>query len=136
MARLTIGDVVRQTGVPASTLRYYERIGLLPRIERVNGQRRYDDAIFTQIAIVRMAQEAGFTIDETRTLVSDFSEDTPAAVRWRELAQRKLPEVQGLIRRLQTVHQVLEESLQCDCLTLDACARLGWETTRRAQAGP
>lgn len=130
MEQLSIGDVARRAGVNTSALRYYERIGLLPHPERVSGQRRYTPEVLTRLALIRMAQEAGFSINEIATLLGGFPEDTPPAGRWRELAQRKLPEVDAMIRRLLTVRQVLEESLHCDCLTLDACAAEGWSTTQ------
>jgi MerR family transcriptional regulator, redox-sensitive transcriptional activator SoxR len=127
MEALTIGDVARRTGLRTSAIRYYESLGLIPEPRRVSGQRRYDPSVLSHLAVVRMAQEAGFTIEEVRTLVAGFPEGTPAGERWRELAQRKLPEVDGLIDRLQAVRRVLEESLACGCLTLDACAAVGWE---------
>lgn len=134
MQHLTIGEVARRARLNTSAIRYYERVGLLPTPERVNGQRRYDGDVLTQLAIVRMAQEAGFTIEEIRTLVSGFPEGTPATVRWREVATRKLPEVEAMIRRLHIMRQVLVESLACDCLTLDACAAHGWSAKRQALA--
>lgn len=132
MQHLTIGEVARRAGLSTSAIRYYERAGLLLAPERVNGQRRYDGDVLTRLAIVRMAQEAGFTIEEIRTLVSGFPEGTPAAVRWREVATRKLPQVEAMIRRLDIMRQVLVESLACDCLTLDACAALGWSANRQS----
>lgn len=137
MQHLAIGEVARRAGLNTSAIRYYERAGLLPAPERVKGQRRYDEDILSRLAIVRMAQEAGFTIEEIRTLVSGFPEGTPAAVRWREVATRKLPEVEAMIRRLHVMRQVLAESLACDCLTLDACAALGWSVNQELAAdGP
>lgn len=126
MPHLTIGEIARRAGLNASALRYYERVGLLQTPARINGQRRYDGEVLTQLAIVRMAQNAGFTIEEIKTLVNGFPEDAPPAERWQEIAQRKLPEVDAMIRRLHTMRHVLEESLACDCLTLDACAERGW----------
>ena len=126
MEQLTIGEVARRVNLQPSAIRYYEQMDLLPEPARVSGQRRYDEGSFIRLALIRMAQEAGLTIGEMQTLVSGFPDGTPASDRWRELARRKLPEVDALILRLQTMRQVLEESLACDCLTLDACARLGW----------
>ncbi len=134
MQHLTIGEVAQRAGLNTSAIRYYERAGLLPTPERVNGQRRYDGDVLTQLAIMRMAQEAGFTIEDIRTLVSGFPEGTPAAVRWREVATRKLPEVEAMIRRLHVMRQVLVESLACNCLTLDACAALGWRVNQQHPA--
>lgn len=73
-----------------------------------------------------MAREAGFWLEEIKTLVNGFPENRPPAERWQDLARRKLPEVDAQIRRLLTVRRVLEESLECNCLTLDACTELGW----------
>lgn len=129
MQQLSIGDVAQQAGLNPSAIRYYERVGLLPEPARVNGRRRYDAGILKRLAIVRMAQEAGFTIEEIGTLVGGFPEATPPGDRWRELARRKLPEVDALISRMLVVRQVLEESLQCDCLTLDACADHRWSVS-------
>ncbi|HEU0163769.1 MAG TPA: MerR family transcriptional regulator [Thermomicrobiales bacterium] len=123
---MTIGEIAARAGMNTSALRFYERVGLLPVARRVNGQRRYDPDVLAQLALIRMAQEANFTIEEIRTLTTGFPEGTPPSERWQELAQRKLPEVAAMIDRLETVRLVLEESLRCDCLTLDACARLGW----------
>ncbi len=127
MDRLSIGDVAQRARLNPSAIRYYERMGLLPEPARLNGRRRYDAGILKRLAIVRMAQEAGFTIEEIGTLVGGFPEGTPPGDRWRELARRKLPEVDALISRMLVVREVLEESLQCDCLTLDACAVHGWK---------
>jgi MerR family redox-sensitive transcriptional activator SoxR len=132
--QFAIGEVAQRAGVNASTLRYYERIGLLEKPDRVSGQRRYTAEVLVRLALIRMAQEAGFSIEEIRTLLSGYPEETRPAERWQELAERKLPEVDAMIRRMATVRQVLQESLACDCLTLDACAHEGWQTTRNERA--
>lgn len=128
MERMTIGDVARQTGLNPSAIRYYERLGLLPEPDRVGGQRRYDREILTRLAVIRMAQEAGLSLEEVGTLLTGYPEGTPAWERWADLARRKLPEVDALIARLQAVRATLEESLRCGCPTLDACAAIGWGT--------
>ena len=126
MERFTIGEVARRTGLRTSAIRYYESIGLIPAPGRTSGQRRYGPDVFAKLAIVRMAQDAGFTIEEIRTLLTGFPEETPPSERWRSLARRKLPEVDARIARLRAVRAVLEQSLACGCLTLDTCAAIGW----------
>ncbi|MEO1442094.1 MAG: MerR family transcriptional regulator, partial [Chloroflexota bacterium] len=54
-----IGEVARQSGVSASTLRYYEGIGLIPAPVRVSGQRRYNADIFRVLRTIQAAQRAG-----------------------------------------------------------------------------
>ena len=96
--------------------------GIIPPPRRVNGQRHYDASVLTRIAVIRMAQEAGFTIEEVKTLISGFPDGTPASARWQALALRKLTEVDALIARAQAMRRVLEESLACGCLSLETCA--------------
>jgi MerR family redox-sensitive transcriptional activator SoxR len=121
MHLLTIGEVARRAGVRATAIRYYESVGLLPMARREHGQRRYDESILQRLAVIQLAQEVGFTIAEVRNLVVGFDYEEVAAERWRDAAQRKLADVQARIERAQQMRQVLEDSLRCNCLTLDAC---------------
>src|SRR2546429_4721142 len=89
MKELSIGEVARQAGLAASALRYYERAGLLPAPPRRSRRRRYTEAVFGRISLIRLALEAGFTIGETRLFLTGFSEQTPPAARWRALAARQ-----------------------------------------------
>ena len=124
MASWTISEVARRTGLRPSALRYYEAVGLLPVPARVNGRRRYDAGVVDRLAVIRMAQAAGFTIAEVGTLLHGFAPDAPPPARWQELATRKLPVVEAQIARLQTMRQVLEAGLHCECLALEECTRL------------
>lgn len=56
---LTIGEVARRAGVPASTLRYWESVGLLAAPERVGGKRRYGPTALKQISADRLEQARG-----------------------------------------------------------------------------
>src|SRR5688572_23189374 len=98
---LTIGEVARRAGIRTSAIRYYEDVGLLPAPPRVSGHRRYDPSVVQRLAVLHLAQEAGFTIAEIRVLFNGFAPDTPPAERWEALARRKLDEVDVLIQRAQ-----------------------------------
>jgi len=121
----TIGEVARRAGVRPSKLRYYEGIGMVPSPERANGRRRYDAEVLREVldrlAIVRVAQQAGFTISEVRTLLDGFSEDTPPSERWRVLAREKLPEVKAQIGRARDMKRLLERGLERECLRIEDC---------------
>ena len=126
MESMTIGEVARSTGVRPSALRYYEGVGLLPPPERENGRRRYDGEVLREVldrlAVVRVAQQAGFTISEIWTLLDGFSEDFPPSERWRLMAREKLPEVEALVGRALGMKDLLERGLRCECLSLEDCA--------------
>ena len=134
MKELSIGEVARQAGLSASALRYYERAGLLPAPPRRSRQRRYTEAVFGRISLIRLALEAGFTIGETRLFLSGFSEQTPPAARWRTLAARKLQEVDALMDRARRMKLLLETSFQCHCPRLEDCEKF-LRAAKRKQAG-
>ena len=129
MGGMSIGEVAQRARVRPSALRYYEGVGLLPPPERENGRRRYDGEVLREVldrlAVVRVAQQAGFTISEIGTLLDGFSEDTPPSERWRVLAREKLTEVDALIERALGMKDLLERGLRCECLSLEDCALVG-----------
>ena len=129
MGNMSIGEVAQRAGVRPSALRYYESIGVLPTPERENGRRSYDGEVLREVldrlAVVRVAQQAGFTISEIRMLLDGFSEDTPPSERWRVLAREKLPEVEALVERALGMKNLLERGLRCECLRLEDCALVG-----------
>ena len=120
-ALLSIGEVARRAGVRPSALRFYEAAGLLNTPARRGGQRRYSPTVLQRLAVIELGQRAGFTIAEIRELLAGTTADA-ASARWRDLAQRKLPEIRALIQRATEMERWLEEGLRCDCLRLEDCA--------------
>ena len=121
---MAIGEVARRAGINASAIRYYEKAGLLVEPARANGRRRYGPEVLDLLAMIRVAQRAGFTVAETRTLMDGFSAQDPPSERWRVLAREKLSEVEALIVRARAMKRLLERGLRCECLSIEDCALL------------
>jgi DNA-binding transcriptional MerR regulator len=117
---MRIGEIARRAGVRVSLIRYYEEIGLLPEPERVSGQRRYDDTVLRRLSVIDVAQRAGLSLDEIRELVHHGTD--PMSEHLRELAERRLPEIDALIERAQRVRAWLQTATGCDCQSIDDCA--------------
>lgn len=117
---MRIGEVARRAGVRVSLIRYYEDIGLLPEPDRVSGQRRYDESVLRRLAVIDVAQRAGLALDEIRELIEHGND--PVSDRLRELAERRLPEIDALIERAQRVRSWLQTATGCGCQTIDTCA--------------
>ena len=115
----SIGEVARRVGLSTSALRYYETLGLLPASERSSGRRRYDQAALDRLAIIDVAQRAGFSLREAKLLLDGFQADTPPTDEWRQLAAQKLEEVEQVLARTEAMRALLHTWLHCDCLTLD-----------------
>jgi MerR family transcriptional regulator, redox-sensitive transcriptional activator SoxR len=124
MKPMTIGAVARRAGVRSSAIRFYEHSGVLPPARRASGQRRYDQAVLKQLAVVTMAREAGFTIREIRALFRDFSPDATASTRWRSIAASKLDELDGVLRRTKLMRSVVRAMMECRCQTLEDCGEV------------
>ena len=118
---LTIGEVARRAGMQSSAIRYYERIHVLPAPERINGRRRYDLGVLRRLAVIQLAQEAGFSMNQIRLLFNNPEGDASLSTRWRAHVTQKLAEVDALIAQAQRMKILLEDSQRCGCLNLDDC---------------
>ena len=118
---LTIGRLAQRFGLQTSAIRYYERVGVLPPPARVSGQRRYDEHAIKRLEVLEVAKRAGFSLDEARLLLERSEAGTPAFESLRELAERKLPEVEALIARAQAMRAWLLTASDCSCTSFDAC---------------
>jgi MerR family redox-sensitive transcriptional activator SoxR len=118
-AGLTIGKVAAETGVAATTLRYYERVGLVPAPARVGGQRRYDHSVLARLEVIALCKSAGFTLDEIQVL---FADDAPGRPASKALAQAKLTEIDHRIEELTRARAVIEWGMRCTCPSIDACS--------------
>lgn len=96
---------------------YYERNAILPEPDRVNGQRRYTQDTLARLRIIDVAQHAGFSLAE----ITSSSAGTPAHEQRRELAARKLTDVDALIERAGLVRAWLATATGCGCDSLDVC---------------
>jgi MerR family redox-sensitive transcriptional activator SoxR len=130
---MRIGEVAARAGVNVSQVRYYDRVGLLPAAERVSGQRRYDASALRRLAVIDVAQRAGLSLDEIRELLHHGSD--PMSGHLRQLAERRLPEIDALIERAQRVRSWLESATGCGCQSVDDCALFDDATLPPARSG-
>lgn len=130
-AQLTIGRLSTRAAVNIETVRYYERIGLLPSPPRTEGGHRlYGEPHVKRLTFVRRARELGFTLEEIRALLRLADERPPSCARARSLATKHLADVREKIADLKRMERVLtqtvalcEEGDRPDCPLLDALFR-------------
>ena len=104
-----IGAVTRQTGLSADTLRYYEKIGLLPRVERnAAGLRRYNDKDISRLRFIRRTQTMDFSLAEIAALLAMRESPQRARRQTRELTQRKLGEIEARLAEMKTLRNELK----------------------------
>ena len=119
---LTIGEVARRAGVATSSIRYYERIGLLPLPDRVSGQRRYDTDVLGKLGFIGVAQSAGFKLREIGELIAGIDGADGLGTQMRALSSQKLDEIEALLERTRAMKGWLEVAQECGCVTPAECA--------------
>ena len=123
-ASFSIGELSRRTAVNIETIRYYERIRILPAPPRTGGGRRvYGPAERRTLTFIRRARELGFTLGEIRTMLALSDEDgreTCAEVR--EIAARHLADIRAKIADLRAMEQALAETVaRCEAGKRSGC---------------
>ena len=99
---MRIGALSQATGLPASKVRYYESLGLLPVVQRqANGYRHYPPQAVQLLTLINLAQRAGFTLDEIRGLMPRPGRRTWDRSRLLERLQKKQADIKAMQARLQ-----------------------------------
>jgi MerR family mercuric resistance operon transcriptional regulator len=130
---LTIGALSRRTGVNIETIRYYERIGLLPPPPRSQGRHRlYDDHHRRRLAFIRRSRALGFSLDDTRDLLGLARGHALTCAEVKTLTEQHIADVRGKLRDLRKLDRVLSDlAAKCtgttvpDCPILDALESRG-----------
>lgn len=136
MGTIDIAELARRTGLPASTLRYYEERGLIASIDRRGLRRVFDARALEQLALVALGRTAGFSLDEIAAMVA---RDGRPRIDRAALA-RKADEIDATIRRLEAVRNGLAHAAVCpapshlECPTFQRLLRAasGQRPARRA----
>lgn len=125
---LSIGSLAKQTGVAVETVRYYEKIGLLPEPVRTAGNyRSYSRSDLQRLGFIRRARDLGFSLDQIRSLLTLADDRHRSCHEVDAIAHAQLKTIEGKIADLQALQQQLDRLIrQCakgtvaDCLILDA----------------
>lgn len=115
---MDIGVVSQQSGLPVSTLRYYEEKGLIRSIGR-NGLRRvFDETVLERLALIALGRQAGFSLNE---ILSVFTEDGPKIDR-EQLLQRA-EEINRTIKQLGHLRDGLKHAAACSAPSHFECPK-------------
>lgn len=122
MAEYRIGEVTRRLGISADTLRYYERIGLLPKVARkAGGVRVYNDQELSRLRFVRRAQAMDFTLAEIKQLLALRTAPGRARTPVRRLTEQKLAAVEARLKELKTLRDELRLLVNLCTGAKDSC---------------
>lgn len=111
--RFTIGDLARRTGCSIDTIRYYERIDLMPKVERTEGGHRlYDSVHIQRLAFIRRIRMLGLGLDQVRQILGGIERNVYSCEEVRTLLIRCAAEVRNRIDELQKIERNLRAMVE------------------------
>ncbi|MBA1200926.1 helix-turn-helix domain-containing protein [Pseudomonas capeferrum] len=111
---MDIADVARRTGIPASTLRYYEKRGLIRSLASPGQRRQFAADITDRLALIALGQSAGFSLDEVEEMLGQSKID-------RQRLVDKASELEARARRLMALGKGLRHAAECPAEEHLAC---------------
>lgn len=119
MHLLDIGVLARSSGLPTSTLRYYEERGLIASVARNGLRRQYREETLDQLALIALGKSAGFSLDEISGMFDKNRQpDLP-----RPSLRERADELDAQIRRMTTLSKLLRHVAECPAPAHMACPR-------------
>jgi DNA-binding transcriptional MerR regulator len=133
---MDIAEVARRSGLPASTLRFYEEKGLIRSAGRDGLRRRFAPGVLDQLALIALGRSSGFTLDE---IASIFKADGRVSIDRRKLAA-KADDIDRTIKRLMALANGLRHAAECparshfECPTFQRLLRVASRTQARKKS--
>ncbi len=119
---LSVGEIAKRSGVPVSTIHFYESKGLISSERTAANQRRFDRTELRRIAVIRVAQRAGIPLKEIRDALATLpAKRAVTAKDWGRLSRRWKSDLDDRIARLTELRDQLGDCIGCGCLSLDSC---------------
>jgi DNA-binding transcriptional MerR regulator len=114
---MDIAEVARRTGVPASTLRYYEKKGLIAPLTEPGARRRFAPKVLDQLALIALGQAGGLSLDEIQAMLSPGGQPNID----RQALSAKADEIDATIAQLQAMSRGLRHAAKCPASSHAEC---------------
>jgi MerR family redox-sensitive transcriptional activator SoxR len=112
---MTIGEVAKATGVPASAIRYYESNGIIPKPSRKNGVRQYAPDAIDEIRALRFYRATGIPIRGLAAIGGQPRGTSSRGVVWAEVVRARIDDLDAWMREAKRSKELLEQVITCRC---------------------
>lgn len=120
---LTISELSQRSGIAPSALRFYESLRLISSERTAGNHRRFQRSMLRRIAVVRVARELGFSLDEIASVIAHLPHDRSlTGDDWEALASGWREELDERMAGLRRLRDELSSCIGCGCLSLERCA--------------
>lgn len=127
---MRIGEVSKQLGIPASTIRYYEKNGLIKPPKRISGNREFSKSALVTLRFIQLCQATGFTINEIQKILEQHRQDSSQGGLWQPAVEKKRNEIRNQIDELIQIEAVLGELMKCSCESIEQCVSKALQDAR------
>lgn len=128
--RLTIGEIMRRTGVSASALHFYERIGLIVAERNSGNQRLYQRHMIRRISLIIVAKRLGISLADVGSVFATLPADkAPSHEDWQRVSRLWKCQLEARRREIETLERELTGCIGCGCLSMRACMLLNPDDT-------
>lgn len=119
---LTVGEVAERSGVATSTLRFYEKEGLISSRRTADNQRRYTRDTLRRVAFIKVSQRIGISLAAIRAELDLLPEErTPTRADWARLSDVWRDDLNTRIKMLEELRDNLTGCIGCGCLSMEIC---------------
>ena len=118
---LSVGDVAKRSGIAVSTLHYYEEKGLIKSMRTSGNQRRYHRSILRRVAIIRIAKQAGISLELIKAHLEKFPTKEVSPADWQQMSSDWRAMLDERITNLTQLRDKLDSCIGCGCLSLRDC---------------
>lgn len=133
---LSVGEVARRSGVPVSTLHFYETKGLISSSRTQGNQRRYARDVLRRVAFIRVAQRVGIALSDIEAALATLpTAAAPGREDWQRLSTTWRADLDERMAQLKKLRDTLDDCIGCGCLSIDRC-RLRNPLDKLATKGP
>lgn len=121
-AELSVGEVAARSGLPVSTIHFYEAEGLIRSRRTEGNQRRYERDVLRRVAIIRVAQKVGVPLARIKQALAALpSERTPTPADWAAMSTEWREDLSTRVAQLEALRDQLDACIGCGCLTIANC---------------
>jgi MerR family redox-sensitive transcriptional activator SoxR len=122
MLEISIGALSHRTGLPVSTIRFYDDNGLIQSNRNGGGHRRFERAQIRRVSFIIAAQKFGYTLPQIKTLLDSLpNERTPTVEDWAQLSEKFRKSLDEKIENLRNLPDTLSDCIGCGCLSMKSC---------------
>lgn len=119
---MTIGEVSKRSGIPISTIHFYEEKGLIKSTRNSSNHRRFPSYVLRYIAIIKIAQLTGISLEDIKQSIGEFPADSKLTKEgWEKISTQWKADLDRRITYLSRLRDELNDCIGCGCLSMDRC---------------